>query len=394
MRVHGAVRFARGHAADDVADRDAAGALLSRLAQRRERICRLTGLRDDDRQLVSADDRIAVAVLRSIVDLDADLGQRLDQILSDQCRMPRGAARQQRDLVDRAQRGVRNIEVLEEDSPRIERHAPEDGVAAGRGLLVDLLEHEVLVAALLRRDRIPEHALRRLRDFTPRIVGELHAGAGDHRHLLVGEEDDVACVAQNRRNIGSNEKLLISQPDDDRRTVANGDNLLRIVRGHEHDREHAAHRHQGAPHGVLEAVVLHFALDEVRDDLGVGLGRELVTLRLQFPLQVEVVLDDAVVHDDNAAGAVAMRMGVLLGGTAVCRPARMADSVEAVERLFADGAFQVGQLPRRPSQRNAVSTDQRDAGGVVTAILHTPQAVQKDGYDRLRPDVSDDAAHM
>ena len=71
----------------------------------------------------------------------------------------------------------------------------------------------------------------------------------------------------------------------------------------------------------------------MRDDLGVGLGLELVALALQLALQLEVVLDDAVVHHDDRAGAVAMRMRVLFGGPAVRRPARVADAVDAVERL-------------------------------------------------------------
>ena len=78
---------------------------------------------------------------------------------------------------------------------------------------------------------------------------------------------------------------------------------------------------------------LHLALDQVRDDLGVGLGLELVPLRLQLLLQLEVVLDDAVVDDDDAAGAVAVRVRVFLGGPAVRGPARVADAVEAVDRL-------------------------------------------------------------
>ena len=86
---------------------------------------------------------------------------------------------------------------------------------------------------------------------------------------------------------------------------------------------------QRAADGVLEAVVLHLALDQVRDDLGVGLGDERVALALQLVLQVEVVLDDAVVDDDDLAGAVAVRVRVLLGRPAVRRPARVADAVVA-----------------------------------------------------------------
>ena len=45
----------------------------------------------------------------------------------------------------------------------------------------------------------------------------------------------------------------------------------------------------------------HSLLDQVRDDLGVGLGDELVALRLELALELEVVLDDAVVDDDDPA---------------------------------------------------------------------------------------------
>ena len=50
-------------------------------------------------------------------------------------------------------------------------------------------------------------------------------------------------------------------------------------------------------------------------------------------LQVEVVLDDAVVDDDDLAGAVAVRMRVLLGRAPVRRPARVADAVVARQRI-------------------------------------------------------------
>ena len=64
-----------------------------RLAQRRERVGRLARLRDDDRQLVRRDDRIAIAVLGAVVDFDRHLRERLDEVLADQRRMPRRAAR-------------------------------------------------------------------------------------------------------------------------------------------------------------------------------------------------------------------------------------------------------------------------------------------------------------
>ena len=82
----------------------------------------------------------------------------------------------------------------------------------------------------------------------------------------------------------------------------------------------------------------------MRDDFGIGFGGELVAFFDQLLLQAEIVLDDSVVHDDDLAGAVAVRMGVLFGGTPVRGPAGVADAVGAIERLQANHFFQIAQL--------------------------------------------------
>ena len=97
-------------------------------------------------------------------------------------------------------------------------------------------------------------------------------------------------------------------------------------------------------HGAFEPP-LHLAFDEVRDHLGVGLGDEAVALGLELPLEIEVVLDDAVVHDDNPARAVAVRMGVLFRRTPVSGPSGMADAVVAVNRLGVDGFLETRSFP-------------------------------------------------
>jgi hypothetical protein len=87
------------------------------------------------------------------------------------------------------------------------------------------------------------------------------------------------------------------------------------------------------------------ALHQVRHHFGIGLGGEGMPLGLQAMLQVEVILDDAVVHHHHIAVAIAMRMGVLFGRTAVSRPARVADAEGTVHRAEPDGIFQVAQFP-------------------------------------------------
>ena len=80
------------------------------------------------------------------------------------------------------------------------------------------------------------------------------------------------------------------------------------------------------------------------NDFGVSFSRELVAFFGQLLFQAEVVLNDAVVDDDDFSGAVAMRMCVFFRRTAVSRPAGMADPIGPFERLIADSLLKVAQF--------------------------------------------------
>ena len=226
-----------------------------RLAQRGERVGRFSRLRDDDRQGVRRDDRVAVPVLGSVVDLDRHARELLDHELADQARVPRGAAGENGDPLDGGQPRVADADLLEEHAAGVLRDPAQDRLARGRRLLEDFLEHEVLVAGLLGHDRIPEHALRRLGDRAAEKIGELDAGARDDRHFLVAEEHDVARVAEDGRDVGRHEELAVAETDDERRAVADGDDLFRVVSRDQHEREQPAQQPERPPDRVLEAVV-------------------------------------------------------------------------------------------------------------------------------------------
>src|SRR5271166_17884 len=114
----------------------------------------------------------------------------------------------------------------------------------------------------------------------------------------------------------------------------------------------------------------------------------------QLLLQADVVLDDAVVDDHDLSGAVTVRMRVFFGGTSVRGPARVADSVGAVERLQADDLFQVAQLALGAPHLQAISiAGNGNAGGVISAIFETAQAIQDDRHNSLVSDVSNNPAH-
>src|ERR1019366_1987184 len=130
----------------------------------------------------------------------------------------------------------------------------------------------------------------------------------------------------------------------------------------------------------LQVILLY----QVRDDFGVGFGGEFVSFGDQLFLEREIVLDDAVVHHHDSAAAVAMRMGILFGGAAMRRPARVSDAVGAVERLEADHFFQLAYRALGPPDLQAFAVSRhRDSRGVVASILQLSQAFNDDGDDLL-----------
>ena len=182
-------------------------------------------------------------------------------------------------------------------------------------------------------------------------VGELDAIEREDGHVAVGEEVDIARVVEDAGNVGSDEVFAVAYADDDGRSGARGDDLVGLGGGEDAESEGSGEALDGAADGVFKqdgsaggvGVVLNL-LDEVSDDFGVGFGDELVALRGEFALEVEVVFDDAVVDDDDAAGAVAMGMGVLFGGAAVGGPAGVADAEGAVERMLAQDFFEIAEF--------------------------------------------------
>ena len=162
--VDGPVALPRRHAADDVADGQAARALPPRLAQRRQGVGGLTRLGDRHGQRRRTGERLAVAVLGPVVHVHRQAGEPFDQELADQRRVPRRAAGHQRDPVDAAKGAVVEPGLVGKDRARFQRDAAQDGVAHRRRLLEDLLEHEVLVAGLLGGDGIPGDPARGLGD--------------------------------------------------------------------------------------------------------------------------------------------------------------------------------------------------------------------------------------
>ena len=129
-------------------------------------------------------------------------------------------------LEARGQLFVGNLHLAQEDLARVERDAAQRGVGNGPRLLPDFLEHEVLVAALFRLDRIPLNARELALDGLAVKVGELDACRRQDGHVAVGQEVDVARVVQNAGHVGGDKALAFAHADNDRRAEPRGNNLV------------------------------------------------------------------------------------------------------------------------------------------------------------------------
>ena len=269
-----------GLRAHDVGHRQHLRARLPRKPHGRQRIGGLSRLAYRDTETIGADHGIPVAELRRHLNFHRDAGPPLERVLAHQAGVVRGAAGDDDHLLD-VPDGVRSeAKPLKNDAPVRARPLGE-GVGQRGGLLVDLLEHERLVARFLRGFLVPvddqdlplhHHAV---------DVEDLGARPGDDDHIPVLGEDHRAGLGQEGGDGRSQEVLTFAQAHHERGLFA-----------HPHDHVRLVHRY-----GAIGEVPLHLPvglndrlpqrplvspLDEVSDDFGVGLRGELVALLLEL----------------------------------------------------------------------------------------------------------------
>jgi hypothetical protein len=160
---------------------------------------------------------------------------------------------------------------------------------------------------------------------------------------------------------------------------------------------------EGLPHRLRE-IPMVVALDQVGDDLRVGLGAEAMALGLELAPELGMVLDDPVEDDVDLVLAVAVRVGVLLGDPPVSRPASVGDAglgdgrldrdrAAAVLRMLLDRGAQVRQIADRAHAVDLAVRDHRNAGRVIAPVLELLEAGNQQVPARSVAYISDYAAH-
>ncbi len=166
--------------------------------------------------------------------------------------MPRGAAGGDGDAGGGAELFGGDLHVGEEDLAGVERDAAEGGVADGAGLLVDLLEHEVLVSSFFCLDGVPGDALGVEGLGGAGEVGEGDAVGGEGGDLSVLEEVHVAGVVEDSGDVGGEEELTVAEAEDGGRTHAGCDELVGLGCGEDADGEGAGEAGDGSSHCLFQ----------------------------------------------------------------------------------------------------------------------------------------------
>ena len=400
MGVDGSRSFAGDHRAHHVTDGQRLRTFSFGFPLRRDRVRGFARLGDQHGESVGSDDGIAITPLAGVVNFNRNARHALDHELPGLSSVPAGSASGDVDFLRVLEFGFRDLHFVEEDVSGFLRNPSQRGVTHRAGLLVDFLEHEVLEAALFRHDRVPGHVLDLADDGLPVEVGELHAFGRNYGHVAVTEEKQVAGVIKDRRNVGGDEVLVLAQADNGGRAVAGSNNLVGLINCDYRQREYAGQLADCLADALFQRWAMtvrglkKILLDQVRDHFGVGFGGELVAFFNQFALQRNVVLDNAVVHDDDAPSAITMGMRVLFRRPAMGGPAGVANAVGAIERLEPDYLFQVAQLALSAANLQAFAiAAYRDSGGIVAAIFQASKSLDDDRYHPFLANISHYAAH-
>ena len=272
-----------------------------------------------------------------------------------------------------------------------------DRIADDLRLLVDLLEHEMLIAALFGGFRIPLDLGQLLLQHLAVDVVEGHIALFELRDLHIADVIDIAGVFQDRRNIRGDIALAVRDADDHRAVLAGAVDLARIVLEHDAERIGAADADHcaGDRFDRQLRILLVVVVDHLDRDLGIGLGVERIALLDELFALLLIILDDAVMDGDDIAVVARMRMRIDSRGFAVRCPAGMADAAGTLDRLAVIGHFRKHlELALFLDDLGLIfSVADGDARRIISAVLQLGESVKQHRCCLIASDISYDSTH-
>ena len=272
--------------------------------------------------------------------------------------------------------------------------ATRDGLGEHARLLVDLLGHEVAMAFLAHGQALAIDLVAGPLHGPSLEIAQGHPRGLDDADVAVLEIAHRLRVGLDGEDVGGEEELLLAIPDDERARPAGAEDHARMAGRDETEGKAALQAPEGRTERLYEAKPSsHPRGNQVGHDLGVGGRGEVIAGGFELVAQLQIVLDDAVVHDGDTSGRVRVRMGIGLGGGAMRGPAGMPDAHVRLQGLLEHLALQIDDLADPATELETAVERNGETRGVIAAVLQALETVHHHDLGEVVPDVADDAAH-
>ena len=200
---------------DHVAHPKDVGARLLGGPDGREGVCGFTALRNGQHHVGVADDRVSVAELRGVLHLNRDARQALEEVFSHQARVPACSTPQNEDALRVLPPRPVVVDSRQVGGALLEVDPPADGVADGARLLVDLFEHEMVVAALFQGGNLQFNGFDFWGDFCVTDGADGQFAVPGHRgDFFILQVHHILGVRDDGRGIRSHKKVVVAPHTD------------------------------------------------------------------------------------------------------------------------------------------------------------------------------------
>ena len=229
MGIDHHVGFTRNGRIDHIADGQRTGALVFALSERGQRIRGLARLRNRQDQAVRIERCGAIAEFTAVIDLGRQSGQFLQKKLAHQPGVPGRTARHQGHALDRIERGQLVRDFAQRNLAGFLKDTAAHGIDNSLGLFMDFLQQEMLIAALLGRNRVPGNMAWFALNRPAGEVRDCDALTTHLSHFAVIQKEHAAGIIEQGGNIGGHKALLLPESDDNGRGVFGRQKRCRVA---------------------------------------------------------------------------------------------------------------------------------------------------------------------
>ena len=247
VQIHPRISFAGDGGSHRVDHAQTCGSLELHFPQGREGIRGFSRLADCNRQGAFINQRVSVAKFTRVLHIGGNAREPLEQIPSDQTRMPGRAATKEQHPPALGQLAFQTAKAIQDNRTIVPANAAAHRVSEGAWLLVDFLEHVMRVVAQLNLFQAHLERAEFLFDRPGIDRGRDDPIGPDLDDFIVVEVTDFGSVSHDRARIRGDVKLIFPPPHNQGAAPPSGDQGLRVVRTEHHQSKRPADFFQSLP---------------------------------------------------------------------------------------------------------------------------------------------------